>query len=206
MGGATTPLTLAMSISYRFWPFTTVDTIWGITPQQLQWLESDITAANAAGKRWVIPFYHVSPFSDGTVHPSNLILRGQLGPLFERLGVKLAISAHDQAYERSYPLVDVPATNTPTSSSLTCYTPSDGVVWVKVSPGGKESNISGSFSPFGSASKPAWTAVRDNTMHHFARVTATATGDLLFEAIGVKGDGSLPVVQDNFRITKGTCP
>jgi hypothetical protein len=36
---------------------------------------------------------HVSSFADGSSHPSNLALRGQLGPLFERLGVKLVLTS-----------------------------------------------------------------------------------------------------------------
>ena len=94
----------------------------GLTTGQKQWLESDMQAAKNAGKRWIIPYYHVSPFADGTNHSSNLLLRADVGPIFEKYGVKIALSAHDQAYERSYPLLDVPATNTRTSTSLTCYT------------------------------------------------------------------------------------
>jgi hypothetical protein len=80
------------------------------------------------------------------------------------------------------------------------------VVYVKVSPSGKESNISGAFSPFKSATKPYWTAVRDNTMHHFARLRVSAAGSITVEAFGVEGDGSPPVLQDSFKVTLGACP
>jgi hypothetical protein len=145
-------------------------------------------------------------FGDGTNHGPNTWLRERLGPVLEKHGVKLAFVAHDQSYERSFPLVDVPHANRVTSTSLTCYTPSDGVVYVKVSPSGKESNISGAFSPFKSAFKPYWTAVRDNTMHHYARIRVSAAGTITVEAYGVKGDGAPPVLQDSFRLTHGTCP
>jgi len=178
----------------------------GLTGAQVQWLEQDIAAATAAGQRWIIPYFHVSPFSDGTNHPSNSALRAQLGPLFERLGVKLVLSAHDQSYERTYPLIDVPATNTPTSTSTTCYTMEDGVTWVKVSPGGKLSNINGSFSSFATDPPPAWTAFRDNTMHHFARLIVSAAGSIRLDAYGVKGDGTPPIILDSFQYTTGRCP
>ena len=172
----------------------------------LNWIRQDIEAAQAAGQRWIVPFFHVSPFAEGKNHPSNLALRAQLGPLFESLGVPIVIASHDQSYERTYPLVDVPATNTPTSTSKSCYSTSDGVTWIKVSPGGKLSNISGNFSPWKSSTPPAWTAFRDNTMHHFLRVRVLAEGKLVVEAFGVSGNGSAPVIQDTFEYTTGSCP
>jgi hypothetical protein len=177
----------------------------GLSSAQLTWIEQDILAAKERGQRWIIPYYHVSPFTDGTVHPSNLQLRAQLGPLFEQLGVQIAVSSHDQSYERSYPLSNVPSTNTRTSTSLSCYTLDDGVTWVKVSPAGKLSNKTGSFSAFASSTPPAWTAYRDNTMHHIARIHVDATGYLRFDAYGVVGDGTAPVLLDSFEYRDGEC-
>jgi hypothetical protein len=178
----------------------------GLTAAQLQWIEDDMEAAKDAGQRWIIPFFHVSPFSDGSAHPSNFQLRAQLGPLFEQEGVKLAIASHDQSYERTYPLRDVPATNTQTSSSTACYTMSDGVTWMKVSPGGKLSNTNGNFSQFRTQPAPAWIAYRDNTMHHFSHVQVFATGVLRITTYGVVGDGAPPQVIDTFEYRDGTCP
>ena len=178
----------------------------GLPSTQLQWIENDMVAAKTRGQRWIIPFFHVSPFADGKNHPSNTNLRAQLGPIFERQGVKLAISSHDQAYERTFPLRDVPATNAPTSSSLTCYTMADGVTWVKSSPGGKLSNKNGDFSQFATNPAPKWTAFRDNTMHHFSRLIVSASGSIRFDTYGVKGDGTPPLIQDSFQYTTGNCP
>jgi hypothetical protein len=178
----------------------------GLSSGVLQWIEQDITAAWSAGQRWVVPYFHVSPFADGKNHTSNLNLRAQLGPLFERLGVKLVISSHDQAYERTYPLVGVPTAITRTSDSKRCYTGADGVTWVKVSPGGKLSNKNAGFSQFATQPPPSWTAVRDNTMHHFARLVVSATGTIRLDAYGVIGDGTPPVVLDSFEYTLGSCP
>jgi hypothetical protein len=183
-----------------------VSDISGLSSGQLQWIEDDIVAAKLAGARWVVPFFHVSPFAEGSSHPSNLQLRAQLGPLFERLGVKLAIASHDQAYERSYPLVGVPSNMTRTSTSKRCYTTGDGVTWVKVSPGGKLSNKNGNFSQFATTTPPFWTADRDNTAHHYARLRVSASGSLKLETFGVLGDGGAPVLVDSFEYRLGACP
>jgi len=177
----------------------------GLSSSTLSWIENDVNAARAAGARWIVPFFHVAPFSDGKNHPSNLTLRGQLGPLFERLGVKVAIASHDQSYERTYPLTDVPDTNAPTTLRKRCYTQADGVTWVKVSPGGKLSNKNGSFSVFATNPQPAWTAFRDNTRHHFLRLLVSASGTLTTQVYGLAGDGSPAVIIDEFTYTLDVC-
>ncbi len=176
-------------------PTTTVD-----------WIEQDILAAKAAGKTWIIPYFHVSPFADGSNHPSNVNLRQQLGPLFEQHGVKLVLASHDQAYERTYPLTDIGVSNTPTSASRSCYTMSDGVTWAKVSPGGKLSSINGSFSQFQTSPAPPWTAIRNNSHHHYAVLTASGADYIRLDTYGVVGDGTTSVVVDSFQYTSGTCP
>lgn len=176
-----------------------------ISSAQLSWLEDDLAAARSAGQRWIVPFFHVSPFADGSSHPSNLELRAQLGPVFERYDVDVAISSHDQSFERTFPLVNVPVSNTPTSSSLSCYTKGDGVVWLKVSPGGKLSNKNGGFSQFQTFPPPPWTAARDDTMHHFLHVEISAAGSMTVTTYAVIGDGTPPIVVDTFRITAGSC-
>jgi len=143
----------------------------------LKWIEDDIQAAKASGKDWIIPFMHVSAFAEGASHPSNLALRANWS-LFERTGVKLVLSSHDQAYERTYPLVNVPKAITSTSTSKTCYTQNDGVTWIKTSPGGKKSNKSAAFSVFKDPTPPAWTAYRNNTMHVFTQLHVELVGEV----------------------------
>lgn len=174
----------------------------GLEPEALDWIKRDIEDAQAAGQQWIIPFMHVSAFAEGASHPSNLALRAQLGPLFESLGIKVVLSSHDQAYERTYPLVNVPDQNVVTSSSKSCYTMSDGVTWVKSSPGGKESNKSGSFSLFKADPSP-WVAVRDNTMHVFTKLHFSKD-ELSLETFGIKGN-SPPTVLDTFSYTTKQC-
>jgi hypothetical protein len=171
----------------------------------LDWVKQDAQAAKARGQRWIIPYFHASPFADGKNHPSNVALRKQLGPVFEQLGVKLVLSSHDQAYERTFPLTEIGVSNTPTSSSLTCYTPRDGVVFAKISPGGKVSNKNGDFSQFATNPAPAWTAVRNNTMHTFGRLFVSDAGWIRLDVYGVKGDGTPPVILDSFEINAAGC-
>jgi hypothetical protein len=179
----------------------------GLSGKELNWIEDDIEAAWDDGARWVIPFFHASPFSDGRNHPSNLDIRAQFGPLFEELGVKIAIASHDQSYERTFPLTDVPATNSPTSTSLNCYEAgNDGTTYVKVSPGGKLSNKNESFSTFKTVPAPPYTAFRDNTKHHFLRLRVFDEGIVEVEVFGLDGDGSPPIVQDRFEYRLGQCP
>jgi Purple acid Phosphatase, N-terminal domain/Calcineurin-like phosphoesterase len=179
----------------------------GLPNKELNWIEEDIEAAWDNGARWVIPFFHASPFSDGKNHPSNLDLRAQFGPRFEDLGVKIAIASHDQSYERTFPLVNVPASNTRTSTSLSCYeADSDGTTYVKVSPGGKLSNKNENFSKFKTVPAPAYTAFRDNTKHHFLRLRVFDEGIVEVEAFALAGDGSPPFVQDRFEYRLGQCP
>ena len=179
----------------------------GIPGKELDWIEADIRAAWDDGARWVIPFFHASPFSDGKNHPSNLKLRAQLGPLFEELDIDIAIASHDQSYERTFPLVNVPASNTRTSTGLSCYeSVSDGTTYVKVSPGGKLSNKNESFSKFKTVPAPAYTAFRDNTKHHFLRLRVFDEGVVRVEVYALAGDGSPPFVQDSFEYRLGQCP
>ena len=179
----------------------------GLGAKEINWIRQDIESAWADGARWVIPFFHASPFSDGKNHPSNLDLRAQFGPLFEDLDIDIAIASHDQSYERTLPLVDVPASNTRTSTSLSCYEAhNDGTTYVKVSPGGKLSNKNESFSKFKTVPAPAYTAFRDNTKHHFLRLKVFDEGIVEVEAFALAGDGSPPFVQDRFEYRLGQCP
>ncbi|MGW6174064.1 purple acid phosphatase family protein [Arthrobacter sp. NPDC055138] len=175
--------------------------LWDPIPQErLEWLVADIKQAQANGFEWIIPFLHVAPFADGTNHPSNVKLREQLGPIFEEFNIRLALTTHDQAYERTFPLRDVPATNTPTTTALTDYGPGEGTVWAKVSPGGKMSNINKSFSNFAHDEAPSWTAVRSNIMHCWAKLEFDEDGGLTVTVVGGPGNShDEEVVLDEFR-------
>ncbi|MBK0400132.1 tandem-95 repeat protein [Limibaculum sp. M0105] len=181
----------------------------GLTSTQLAWIEADILAAQAAGADWIIPVMHAAPYSDGTNHGDALEARDDLAPLFESLNVDLVLTTHDQSYLRTFPLVNGSSTlsettNVQTTADLsTYYTESDGVVWMKVSPGGKLSNINGSFSDWETEPAPSYTAVRDNTLFHYAQITFDGDQSLTVEVLGVDGLGSAPVVVDSFQFISG---
>jgi acid phosphatase type 7 len=124
-------------------------------------------------------------------------------PFFYRLGVKLVLTAHDQNYERTFPLagsLDSQDRPTPMATAKSRYSMSDGVTWAKVSPAGKMSNKRGiqNFSQWRTTPPPFWTAFRDNTQHHFARLQVTPSS-LRLDVYGYKGDGSAKTLQDSFE-------
>jgi len=67
---------------------------------QVAWLEADLGSAT---QPWKVAFFHRSPYSSGVVHGSDLAVRGTFTPIFERYGVRLALSAHEHNYERLVP-------------------------------------------------------------------------------------------------------
>lgn len=168
-----------------------------IGPTALQWIEADMAAARASGARWIVPYLHVAPFSDGANHPSNVDVRAQLGPIFERHGVHVVLSAHDQSYERTFPLRGVPERLDVTSRELRRYTDREGVTYLKVGPGGKLSNKNKGFSSWLTVPAPDYTAFRDNTAHHFARLRITDR-ELAVEVFAVPPGQAEPEIRDHF--------
>ena len=59
-----------------------------------------------------------------------------------------------------------------------------GVIYAKVSPGGKLSDIGDDFSRFTAKQQP-WMAARDDSAHHFAPVKVMAKGELTVESFAV---------------------
>jgi hypothetical protein len=176
-----------------------------ISTAAMQWIEADIQAAQSAGMTWIIPYLHVSPFSDGGNHSSSFTLRTELGPLFETYGIRLVLSSHDQSYERTLPLVDVPGSNTPTTNRLTCYQPGDGTIWLKTSPGGKLSNVNWDFSEFQTSPAPAYTALRTNELFHFVQLRFNPDQSLTVDGYGVPERGGAPHLVETFDLIGGTC-
>jgi hypothetical protein len=169
----------------------------------LRWIDADLDKARRSGKKWLVPYLHVAPFSDGSNHPSNLDYRAQLGPILEKHGMRLVLTSHDQSYERTYPLKGVPDRMEITSRAKDCYSGTDGTVYLKVGPGGKQSNINGRFADFKTNPPPQHTAFRDNTAHHFARLFFSSD-EVRVEVLGVLR-GKPTQTQDTFRYTLGSC-
>lgn len=175
----------------------------GLPATALAWIDADLAKARRMGKKWLVPYLHVPLFSDGSNHPSNPDYRRQLAPIFEKHGVRIVLTGHDQSYERTYPLRGLPEKIEITSRSGDCYEKTDGTVYLKVGPGGKESNINRGFSRFRTNPPPPHTAFRDNTAHHFARLFF-GPDEVRVEVVAVRR-GRASEVQDRFRYTLGRC-
>ena len=66
----------------------------------MAWLEADLAATS---QPWKVAFFHRSPYSSGAEHGSDLAVRSAFGPMFEKHGVQLVLSAHEHDYERLVP-------------------------------------------------------------------------------------------------------
>jgi hypothetical protein len=128
---------------------------------QLTWLEDDL---RASAQPWKVVFFHRSPYSNGAEHGSDLAVRQAFGPIFERHGVQLVISAHDHDFERSVPW------------RQTTIAGGQAVSYVVSGGGG---------APLYAVGQSATTA-RSVSAHHYVRATV---GDcaLTLEAVGLNG-------------------
>lgn len=169
------------------------------TADQLNWLDEDLGDARRRGMRWLVVFQHEPMFAHGHSHPANPRFRETLGPLFEQHRVDLHLSGHDQNYERTYPLIGLPLYPMTTSTSKTVYKAGCGVIYAKVSPGGKMSDVRRDFSRF-TTDQQNFMAVRDDTAHHYCLVKVRASGELEMNTYSVAGDGSSKVLIDSYRI------
>ena len=87
-------------------------------PQQLQWLEADLSAASRnAEVDWIVAFAHkplycsTNDFNDCGRNNVEYI-RPNIEPLFERYGVDLYLTGHVHNYERTWPVLNDTAVST----------------------------------------------------------------------------------------------
>jgi hypothetical protein len=148
---------------------------------RLAWLDATLRAARERGVRWIVVYQHEPIYAHGRSHPAYPEVRQKIAPLLERHRVDVHLSTHDQNYERTYPLTGVPPDVQIRSRALDRYRQGEGVLYVKVSPGGKKSEIGNEFSRF-TAPQQEFIAVRESGYHHYAFLTEAATGELRIEA------------------------
>ena len=127
--------------------------------EQIAWLDADLASTP---QPWKIAYFHRSPYSAGGEHGSDLAVRSAFGPLFERHGVQLAISAHEHDYERTRPIREGS-----TGSHVTYLVTGGG---------------GGPLYPAGTAAWTAYSASR----HHYLRGSADDC-TLRVDAIGLDG-------------------
>ena len=142
---------------------------------QKAFVEKDLAATT---QPWKVVFFHHPSWSSGE-HGSQLTMRRQFGPLFEKYGVDLVLTGHDHDYERSKPMLgDAEAGKS-----------ERGIPYLVVGGGGA------ALRAF-ATSRPSWSVLRDDAAHGFLDVEVvegTLTAKL------VKTDGG---VLDSFSLTK----
>ena len=169
-----------------------------LSSELLAWLDQDLTAARADGAEWLIVFQHEPIYGSGHSHPARPEGRALLAPIFLRHRIDLHLSAHDQSFERTFPLVGDPDQPRIASKDQSRYQKGEGVIYAKVSPGGKRSEIGHGFSKLPNK-KADYLATRNDTAHHFAMVSVS---DEALEVRVVAVDPDKPSNQtiDQFRV------
>jgi acid phosphatase type 7 len=83
--------------------FTALDFNTGPDAEQLEWLKSDLAAAD---QTWKIVFYHQAIYSSGPHGHEGWVeaKRQLLAPIFEQYDVDLVLNGHDHDYERTQPI------------------------------------------------------------------------------------------------------
>jgi hypothetical protein len=170
------------------------------TEEDLNWLDQDLSDARARNK-WLIVYHHEPIYAYGTSHPSKPEITGLIYPLMRKYEVDLNINAHDQNYERTFPLTGPDPLNplfNHTGGNV--YRKGEGTIFMKVSPSGKKSEIGNMFPLLKEA--PPFISNQDRSSHHLAVFRVISGKSLEVKIYGVPDDGSPKYVIDNFVIGK----
>lgn len=167
-------------------------------PDLTKWLDQDLSAARERGSEWLIVFQHEPIYGTGRSHPARPEARSALAPIFVRHNVDLHLSAHDQSFERTFPLVGDPERPGVTLTEASVYPKGAGVIYAKVSPSGKMSEIGHDFSKLPDE-KADYVAVRDDAAHHYAIVSVDRQA-LDVRVVAIRPDGGATQTIDRFRI------
>lgn len=82
-----------------------------LSDEQVAWVRADVTAARAAGAKWIVLTTHKGAYTAGA-HPFDaeiLKMRERLVPLIDELDIDLVIQGHDHYWSRTKELVSDPA-------------------------------------------------------------------------------------------------
>jgi len=194
---------------------------------QTQWLEQTLAAARADSSiDWIIAQMHqCAASSSATGNGSDLGVRAEWLPLFDRYQVDLVLNGHDHDYERSFPCrgTDVNAgTEVATGATVNTLRPhpvttddtgafdtSQGTVHLILGCGGTDANLDDygvdgkdgdrQAKVFTTANRPALTSTPDV----YARASADAVEDAIWSA---KRDTSTGYGIAVFDVNPGTGP
>ena len=166
----------------------------------LAWLDNDLASARDKGTQWLIVFQHEPVYGHGTSHAARPEAVDLLAPIFVKHKVDLLLTAHDQSYERTYPLAGDPGAPTIANDGTSEYQQGEGVIYAKISPSGKMSERSFGFSRLPDQ-LPPFIAISNDTAHHYALVDIDQTG-LTYTAFSIAGDGSAKALLDSFHIQR----
>lgn len=125
--------------------FVSLDAVGDTGDAMLKWLENDLK--NAGGNKWIVVYFHYPPFSSGSTHGGNKMIREIYVPLFQKYEVDLVFSGHEHNYERMEPI--------------------DGVVYVVTGGGG---------APLYEFGEPLEATAFRASEHHFVLVETTRCG------------------------------
>ncbi|HET7694408.1 MAG TPA: phospholipase D-like domain-containing protein [Vicinamibacterales bacterium] len=148
--------------------------------EQLRWLDADLRSTT---QPWIVAVLHRAPYSSGGEHGSSLDVRAAFGPLFERYGVDVVLSAHEHTYERTVPIRE--STNT-----------ADAFVTYIVTGGGG--------APLYPAGTSSWTAF-SASIHQYMKIAADAC-TLTLNAVGLSGAAADSASIDRCGGQPGTLP
>ena len=140
-----------------------------LDPREVAWLCDDLARARCR-QGWLVVFQHQPLIAHGSSHPAEPAVARTLGPLLTTYGVDLHLSAHDQSYERTHPLVWDDAGPRVASTARTTRR-GTGTVLAKVSPSGKRSDRGRDFSALPVERSPL-VAATDDRAHHLALIRA----------------------------------
>lgn len=171
-----------------------------LAQEHVDWLDRDLAAARAAGAKRLVVIQHEPIYGHGRSHPAFPGVRQAVVPVLDRHRVDLHLSAHDQNYERTAPLVheqDAEGTWLPRMQAGDANWP--GVVYAKISPAGKMSEIGNCFSQF-TVPKQDFMVIRDDTAHHYGVVEVDAQARISVKVYALKGDGSPRTLLDHFVV------
>ena len=143
-------------------------------------MEEDLRQSTAP---WKVAFFHHPPWSSGA-HGSQLLMRREFAPLFEKYGVDLVLTGHDHDYERTKPMVG--NLEAPSGTSAPTY--------VVVGSGGA------ALRPLSEATRPSWSVLRNNADHGYLDVTVRE-GTLNAQLVTPSGK-----VVDSFTLSKTLPP